>query len=259
MYDDAMTIPRIALITGAAKRIGRAIALDLARHGWTVALHYNTSAEDADSARRDIQSAGGDVVLFQADLAQESDTQRLFDTVLENLGPIGLLVNNASRFERDDVRTVTRNGWDAHMEINLRAPFALSQRMAAALPENQAGVIVNILDQRVWNLPPGFTSYTLSKAGLWTLTRTLALALAPQIRVNAVGPGPTMPSFRQTGDQFARQQASVPLKHGATPDEVCAAVRYIAETPSMTGQMIALDGGQHLGWTHPGDDAPIEE
>ncbi len=259
MYDDAMTIPRIALITGAAKRIGRAIALDLARHGWTIALHYNTSTEDAESARQKIESADGKVTLFQADLAQEPDTQRLFDAVHEQLGPIGLLVNNASRFERDDVHTVTRHGWDAHMEINLRAPFALSQRMVAALPENQTGVIVNILDQRVWNLPPGFTSYTLSKAGLWTLTRTLALALAPQIRINAIGPGPTMPSFRQTSDQFAMQQASVPLKHGATPDEVCAAVRYIVETPSMTGQMIALDGGQHLGWTHSGDDAAIEE
>ncbi|MBT5107914.1 MAG: SDR family oxidoreductase [Rhodospirillaceae bacterium] len=254
-----MAIPRTALVTGAARRIGRAIAIDLARHGWTVALHYNTSVEDAESARRDIESAGGKVALFQADLARESDSQRLFDAVLEQLGPIDLLVNNASLFERDDADTVTRSGWDAHMETNLRAPFVLSQRMAAALPDNASGVIVNILDQRVWNLPPGFTSYTLSKAGLWTLTRTLALALAPRIRVNAVGPGPTMPSSRQTDDQFARQQASVPLKHGATPEEVCAAVRYIADTPSMTGQMIALDGGQHLGWTHPGDGAQIEE
>ncbi len=254
-----MTIPRTALVTGAARRIGRAIAVDLARHGWTVALHYNTSLEDAETARRDIETAGGKVALFQADLARESETQRLFDAVLGQLGPIGLLVNNASLFERDDVDSVTRDGWDAHMETNLRAPFVLSQRMAATLPGDATGVIVNILDQRVWNLPPGFTSYTLSKAGLWTLTRTLALALAPRIRVNAIGPGPTMPSSRQSDDQFALQQASVPLKHGATPGEVCAAVRYIADTPSMTGQMIALDGGQHLGWTHPGDDAPIEE
>ena len=254
-----MAIPRTALVTGAARRIGRAIAVDLARHGWTVALHYNTSIEDAKSARRDIESAGGDATLFQADLAQESDSQNLFDAVHEQLGPLGLLVNNASLFERDEADTVTRNGWDAHMETNLRAPFVLSQRMAAVLPDDANGVIVNILDQRVWNLPPGFTSYTLSKAGLWTLTRTLALALAPRIRVNAVGPGPTMPSSRQTDDQFARQQASVPLKHGATPEEVCAAVRYIADTPSMTGQMIALDGGQHLGWTYPGDDARMEE
>jgi NAD(P)-dependent dehydrogenase (short-subunit alcohol dehydrogenase family) len=254
-----MAIPRTALVTGAARRIGRAIAVDLARHGWTVALHYNTSIEDAKSARRDIESAGGDATLFQADLAQESDSQNLFDAVHEQLGPLGLLVNNASLFERDEADTVTRNGWDAHMETNLRAPFVLSQRMAAVLPDDANGVIVNILDQRVWNLPPGFTSYTLSKAGLWTLTRTLALALAPRIRVNAVGPGPTMPSSRQSEDQFARQQASVPLQHGATPDEVCAAVRYIADTPSMTGQMIALDGGQHLGWTYPGDDARMEE
>ncbi|MGY8958651.1 MAG: SDR family oxidoreductase, partial [Alphaproteobacteria bacterium] len=152
-----------------------------------------------------------------------------------------------------------RESWDVHMEVNLRAPFVLSQHMAAALPDGADGVIVNILDQRVWNLPPGFTSYTLSKAGLWTLTQTLALALAPRIRVNAIGPGPTMPSARQTETQFALQQASVPLKHGAPPEEVCQAVQYIVNARSMTGQMIALDGGQHLGWAHPGEPNDLEE
>ena len=248
-----------ALVTGAARRIGRAIALDLAQQGWTVALHYNRSVEDAQSAQDAIEGKGGRSKLFQANLAQESETNRLFDEVQSQLGPIGLLVNNASQFERDDAASVTRESWDAHMEVNLRAPFVLSQQMAAALPDDADGVIVNILDQRVWNLPPGFTSYTLSKAGLWTLTRTLALALAPRIRVNAIGPGPTMPSARQTETQFAQQQASVPLKHGAPPEEVCQAVHYIVNTRSMTGQMIALDGGQHLGWAHPGDAKDMEE
>ncbi|MFT6581093.1 MAG: NAD(P)-dependent dehydrogenase (short-subunit alcohol dehydrogenase family) [Alphaproteobacteria bacterium] len=254
-----MSIPRTALITGAARRIGRAIALDLAQHGWTVALHYNRSSEDAQSAQDAIKAKDGRAMLFQANLAQESETNRLFDDVQRQLGPVGLLVNNASQFERDDAASVTRESWDVHMEVNLRAPFVLSQHMAAALPDGADGVIVNILDQRVWNLPPGFTSYTLSKAGLWTLTQTLALALAPRIRVNAIGPGPTMPSARQTETQFALQQASVPLKHGAPPEEVCQAVQYIVNARSMTGQMIALDGGQHLGWAHPGEPNDLEE
>jgi NAD(P)-dependent dehydrogenase (short-subunit alcohol dehydrogenase family) len=254
-----MSIPRTALITGAARRIGRAIALDLAQHGWTVALHYNRSSEDAQSAQDAIKAKDGRAMLFQANLAQESETNRLFDDVQRQLGPVGLLVNNASQFERDDAASVTRESWDVHMEVNLRAPFVLSQHMAAALPDGADGVIVNILDQRVWNLPPGFTSYTLSKAGLWTLTQTLALALAPRIRVNAIGPGPTMPSARQTETQFALQQASVPLKHGAPPEEVCQAVQYIVNARSMTGQMIALDGGQHLGWAHPGEPNDLKE
>ena len=151
----------------------------------------------------------------------------------------------------DKVDTVTRDSWDRHIETNLRAPFVLAQAMAAALPEGRQGNIINMLDQRVWKLTPYFMSYTVAKMGLWTLTRTLALALAPKIRVNAIGPGPTLPSPRQSAEQFAAQSAAMPLGHGATPDEIAEAALYILRSPSMTGQMIALDGGEHLGWQVP--------
>ncbi|NKB55596.1 MAG: SDR family oxidoreductase [Alphaproteobacteria bacterium] len=254
-----MAIPKNVLVTGAARRIGRAIARDLAAWGWSVVVHYNRSTEDAETVVSEIESAGGRAIALQADLAQEDETRRLIAQSIDRFGPIGCLVNNASRFERDEIDTATRASWDAHIEPNLRAPFVLSQAMAEALPDDQDGVIVNILDQRVWNLTPHFLSYTLSKTGLWTLTRTLALALAPRIRVNGIGPGPTLRNVRQTEAQFRRQQASVPLRRGASSEEVARAVRFIIESPSMTGQMIALDGGQHLGWAQPLPDVEPEE
>ncbi len=254
-----MAFPKVALVTGAARRIGRAIACDLGAWGWSVVVHHNQSADEAETVVAEIESAGGQAISLQADLAQEEETRRLFALSVERFGPIGCLVNNASRFERDEIDTTTRESWDAHIEPNLRAPFVLSQDMAAALPDDHEGVIVNILDQRVWNLTPHFLSYTLSKTGLWTLTRTLALALAPKIRVNGIGPGPTLRNVRQTEAQFRRQQASVPLQRGASSEEVARAVRFIIDSPSMTGQMIALDGGQHLGWAQPLPDLEPEE
>lgn len=241
---------KTALVTGAAHRIGRAIALDLARHGWAVAVHYNSSLEAAADLVAEIEGFGGRAIAVGADLAIEDEVLDIIPTVADALGPIGCLINNASLFEEDTAITATRASWDAHMEINLRAPFVLSQGFAAQLPSEEAGAIINILDQRVWNLTPHFTTYTLSKAGLWTLTQTLALALAPHIRVNAIGPGPTLPSPRQTMEQFARQAESMPLHRGTSPEEICEAVRFILAAPAMTGQMIALDGGQHLGWSH---------
>jgi NAD(P)-dependent dehydrogenase (short-subunit alcohol dehydrogenase family) len=175
------------------------------------------------------------------------------------LGPLGCLVNNASSFENDAVATATRASWDEHIEVNLRAPLVLMQGFAAQLPEAASGAIINMLDQRVWSLTPYFVSYTVSKAGLWTLTQTMALALAPRIRVNGIGPGPTLPSPRQSEEQFARQCAAVPLRRGTSPEEIAAAVRFILAAPAMTGQMIALDGGQHLGWGQQGVAAPLEE
>jgi NAD(P)-dependent dehydrogenase (short-subunit alcohol dehydrogenase family) len=259
LYPDGMSIPKTALVTGAARRIGRAIACDLGAWGWSVVVHYNRSADDADAAVNVIKAAGGQAVSLKADLAKEEETRQLMAQSVAAFGPIGCLINNASTFDRDEFDTVTRASWDAHIEPNLRAPFVLSQDMAAALPENKNGVIVNIIDQRVWNLTPHFLSYTLSKTGLWTLTRMLALALAPRIRVNGIGPGPTLRNVRQTEAQFQRQQDSVPLRRGASSEEVARAVRFIIESPSMTGQMIALDGGQHLGWAQPLPGAELEE
>jgi NAD(P)-dependent dehydrogenase (short-subunit alcohol dehydrogenase family) len=239
---------KAALVTGAAKRIGHAIARDLARHGWAVAVHYHHSAAEAAELVREIEAGGGRAVALQADLAREEHTHALVARAVEALGPLTCLVNNASLFEMDKIETVTRASWDAHLETNLRAPLVLSQDFAGQLPAGAHGNIVNMLDQRVWNLTPYFLSYTIAKMGLWTLTRTLALALAPRIRVNGIGPGPTLPSPRQSPEQFAEQCRAMPLGRGTTLEEICAALQFILSAPAMTGQMIALDGGQHLGW-----------
>ena len=247
----ADTIPRAALVTGAARRIGRAIALDLAARGFAVAVHYRKSRDEADSLVDEIREKGGRAEALDADLTREDETRKLIPRATKAFGPIGCLVNNASQFALDTWDTVSRESWDSHMETNLRAPFVLSQAMAAALPPAAQGAIVNLVDQRVWNLTPYFMTYTLAKAGLWTLTQTLALALAPRIRVNAIGPGPTMKSQSQTDDQFAMQWNATPLGHGSTPGEIAAGIRFILSARAMTGQMIALDGGEHMGWAQP--------
>ncbi len=244
-------LPRTALVTGAARRIGRAIALDLAAKGFAVGIHYHRSEADAEHVAASIKAEGGRAVLLQADLGEESESTTLVPRLAKALGPPGLLVNNASLFERDEALTATRESWDAHIETNLRAPFVLTQAFARHLPDDAEGLVINMLDQRVWNVTPHFTSYTVSKAGLWTITQTLALALAPRVRVNAIGPGPVMPSTRQTRAQFDRQVASVPLRRSATLDDICAAIHFMIAARSMTGQMIALDGGQHLNWASP--------
>ncbi len=248
------------LITGAARRIGRAIALGLARDGRAVAVHYGGSKADAEDAAAEIERLGGRAVALGADLAREDQVRALLPAAEAALGPVDCLINNAAVFERDTVTSATRASWDVHMATNLRAPFVLIQALAERLPEGRNGNVINILDERVWNLTPHFVSYTLSKAGLWTLTQTMALALAPRIRVNGIGPGPALPSPRQSDEQFARQQAIMPLGRGTSPREICAAVRFILAAPAMTGQMIALDGGQHLGWAQPGAEAaPADE
>ena len=249
----------VALVTGAAKRIGRVIALDLARHGWAVAVHHRGSARDAGEVVAAVDSRGGRAVALQADLAHEAETARLVPDTIAKLGRIDLLVNNASEFVNDTVADATRESWDRHLETNLRAPLVLSQAVSRAVPAGRAGTIVNIIDQRGWNLTPYFLSYTVSKTGLWTLTRTLALALAPQIRVNAVGPGPTLQSQRQSAEQFRRQYQNVPLRRATEPQEIADAVRFIVGAPAMTGQMIALDGGEHLAWAQPGSGRALEE
>ncbi len=253
------TYPRTALVTGAARRVGRAMALDLARAGWAVAVHCHDSRAAAEETAAEIAAAGGRAEVLQANLAQESEAAALIPRAVAALGPLGCLVNNASVFELDTAASADRASWDRHIEPNLRAPLVLAQSFAHALPQDQGGVIVNMLDQRVWNLTPYFLSYSVTKSALWTLTRTLALALAPQIRVNGIGPGPALPSPRQSDAQFARQCALMPLGRGTSPEEICTALRFILDAKSMTGQMIALDGGQHLGWTQPGQaDVPPE-
>ncbi len=236
------------LITGAAVRIGRAIALELAAAGWSVAVHYKSSAREAEALAAEIGNRGGMARTVHADLADGAEACALVGLAAEAVGPLTCLINNASVFEFDTVERATRESWDLHMNVNLRAPFLLSQAFAANLADGARGDIVNIIDQRVWNLTPLFMTYTLSKSGLWTLTRTLAMALAPRIRVNAIGPGPTFASSRQSEEAFQEQWSSTPLERRVDAGEIAGAVRFILDAKAMTGQMIALDSGQHLGW-----------
>jgi len=242
---------KTVLVTGAAKRLGRAIALDLARHGWNLAIHYNTSEKEARATCEDARTTGAKVALLKADLMRENESTELVSRAVKELGALTALINSASLFENDEWVDATRASWDKHMEVNLRAPFVLSQAFAKQLPRDQKGSIVNLIDQRVLKPTPQFMSYSLSKAGLHWLNTTLAQALAPRIRVNAVGPGPTMRNARQSEADFQRQREATMLKSGAEPQDVCDAVRYLLEAPSVTGQMIAVDGGQHLAWKTP--------
>jgi NAD(P)-dependent dehydrogenase (short-subunit alcohol dehydrogenase family) len=252
-------IPRAALVTGGAQRIGRAIAFALAARGFDVAVHYHASGDAATATAGEIRRNGRRAATLQADLAAEAEVAALLPRATAALGPVGVLVNNACPFERDEWHDATRASWDAHLEPGLRAPFVLMQHFARALPATAEGVVINLLDQRVWSITPHFVSYTVAKAGLWALTQSMALALAPRIRVNGVGPGPALANTRQTSEQFARQSASVPLRHGTSPDEIAAAVLAILALPAMTGQMLALDGGQHLQWQSDRHGPPPEE
>lgn len=246
-----------ALITGAAKRLGRAIALDLARHGWNVAIHYNSSEKEARATEADAKSAGTRVALLKADLSREEETAALVSRAAKELGPLTALVNSASIFENDEWYSADRASWDKHMNTNLRAPFVLAQEFARQVPRDEVGAIVNIIDQRVLKPTPQFMSYSLSKAGLYWLNTTLAQALGPRVRVNGVGPGPTMKNERQSPADFDRQREATLLGHGADPADICSAVRYLLEAPAVTGQMIAVDGGQHLAWQTP--DVRVKE
>jgi NAD(P)-dependent dehydrogenase (short-subunit alcohol dehydrogenase family) len=242
---------KTALITGAAKRVGRAIALELAQAGYDIAIHFRESGGDAAGLAREIEGLGRRAALVQADLEDETAVAAMLPDAAAQLGPVTALVNNASLFVRDEAMDVTREGWDRQLAVNLRAPFVLMQQFARALPPDAPGAVVNMLDQRVWNFTPHFVSYTVSKAGLWTLTQTMALALAPRIRVNGVGPGPILPNDNQSAEQFRTHWSSLPLQRQIDPAEVARTVRFLIESPALTGQMIAVDGGEHMAWAQP--------
>ena len=236
------------LVTGAARRLGRAIALDLAQAGYDVAVHFNSSRSDAEVTASEITKLGRRAALIEADLSDEIQVETIVPNAMRELGPLTALVNNASIFKDDRIENATRASWDMHIETNLRAPLVLSQALAKQLPAGREGSIVNMLDQAVWKLTPQFLSYTVSKAGLWTLTRTLAQALAPRIRVNGVGPGPTLKAEKQSERHFTRQVDATLLKRPVEPADIAAAVRYLLSAKAVTGQMIAVDSGQHLAW-----------
>jgi NAD(P)-dependent dehydrogenase (short-subunit alcohol dehydrogenase family) len=238
---------RAALITGAGRRIGRAIALALARAGYTAVLHAHHSRGEAERLAAEITAAGGRAAVVLGDLADTAAVRGLVPAATA-FGPLTLLVNNASEFNDDEIGTLERARFEHTFAVNLAAPLFLAQAFAAQVSDGVGASIVNVLDQRVLKPTPRFFSYTLSKSALHTATTTLAQALAPRLRVNAVAPGPTLPSARQTEAQFAAQTAALPLQHGPMPDDVAAAVLYLAEARSVTGVTLTVDGGQHLAW-----------
>ena len=239
---------KTALITGAARRIGREIALDLADAGYDIAVHCNHSVAEGKEVADLIRAKGRRATVVAGDLAEFATLERLIAQSTAALGPLTVLINNASLFEDDRLADMTDAGYQRHMDVNLRAPVFLAQRYAAQLPEGENGNVINLIDQRVWRLNPEFFSYTLAKSALWTATRTMAQALAPRIRVNAIGPGPALPSARMSVEDFARQESLTLLERGTSPAEIAGAVKFILSMGAMTGQMIALDGGQHLVW-----------
>ncbi|HEX4180481.1 MAG TPA: SDR family oxidoreductase [Caulobacteraceae bacterium] len=240
-----------ALITGAARRIGRALALKAQAAGYDVAIHCRVADDDARALADELGTLGGRAGVVEGDLTRDAELETLTARAAEAVGPLTLLVNSASLFEDDRIQTLTPASWDAHMAANLRAPLLLAQAFAAQLPADREGLIVNILDQRVLRPTPQFFSYALSKAALWRATRMMAQALAPRIRVNGVGPGPTLASIHQSPEDFSAEIAGLPLERGAAPEEIADALAYLIDARSVTGQMIAVDGGQHLAWKTP--------
>lgn len=238
---------RVALVTGAARRIGRGIALCLASRGWRVVVHHNRSSQAADDVVAEIRARGGSALAIAADLADIDAVRQLIPRAADAAGTSpSCLVNNASLFLNDNPRHLDPALWDAHLNVNLRAPVFLASSFAAHLPAGVEGNVINIIDQRVLKPAPGFFSYSLSKSGLSWVTRTMAQELAPRIRVNGIAPGPVLMSIHQTPEEFTAEQQSTLLGHGTAPEEIAATVHFLLETPSITGQMICLDGGQHL-------------
>lgn len=253
-----MSSAKTALVTGGAKRIGKAIVEYLAGNGWNVVIHCNSSRKAGDELAAKINESGSLASVVVADLGDLDAVRRIVPEATQSLGPLSLLVNNASVFEADDIRSMTPETWAFHQSVNLTAPMFLTQAFAAQVPEGDKGNVVNIIDQRVLKLTPEFFSYQMTKSALWVATRTLAQSLAPNIRVNAISPGPTIQNARQKPEDFQAQLDGILLKMGAELVEFGKTIQYLVDTPSITGQMICLDGGQHLAWETP-DIAGIPE
>jgi NAD(P)-dependent dehydrogenase (short-subunit alcohol dehydrogenase family) len=239
------------LVTGGAKRIGRAIVEDLAGQGYGVAIHCNRSVEEGESLAGAVRAKGGTAALLAADLTDINAVERLVGEAEAALGPLSILVNNASIFERDTLTHFSWEQWDAHFAIHIKAPVALTRAFAERLPLDGDGLIVNVIDQRVLKPTPQYFSYALSKSALWSATVTMAQALAPRIRVNAIGPGPSLANVRQAPNDFNAQVDGLLLKRGPALSEFGATIHYLWQMRSTTGQMIMLDGGQHLAWETP--------
>ena len=253
--------PQAALVTGAGKRLGCAMALELGRLGAAVAVHYNTSAAAAEEVVAELQGMGVNAAAIGADLLDWDATEALVARASAALGtPLDVLVNSASIFEYDRVDTFTRKSWDRHIKSNLRAPLQLTKAFAAQVPDAPLDVtgepraqaaIINMIDMRVRKPTPEFITYSIAKHGLWAMTQTTAQALGPRIRVNAIGPGPTMQGARQSAEHYASQRAATILARGSDPGEICTALRFLLHVDGFTGQLLCLDGGQHLAWQTP--------
>ena len=235
-----------ALVTGGARRLGRVLAATAAEAGYDVAIHVRSVDDDAEAAAAEVRAKGRKAALVTCDLRKESTTVALVGEAEAELGPMTLLVNSASVFEQDAFADMNRASWDLHMETNLRAPLVLAQAFARRLPADREGLVVNVLDQRVWRPTADFFSYSLSKAALWEATRMLAIALAPRVRVNGIGPGPTLPSIHQDAVAFEAEARATLLGRAVPPAEIAGALRYLIDAQAVTGQMIAVDSGQHL-------------
>ena len=245
--------PGVAIVTGGSKRIGKSIVKKLSFLGWKVIIHYNSNKNDALSLQKEIQKKGGAASIIKANLNSSKATEELISKSEKKFGKLTLLVNNASIFENDSVHSLTIDTWDIHNNVNTKAPLLLSQSFAKLLPKKEPGVIINIIDQRVFSPRPDFISYSSSKNSLFWLTKVLAQALSPKIRVCAIGPGPTLKGARQTDNDFKNQSQSVPLGNGSSPEDISRAIEFILNASSFTGQMITLDGGEHLDWIKPED------
>jgi NAD(P)-dependent dehydrogenase (short-subunit alcohol dehydrogenase family) len=238
------------IVTGAATRMGAAIAKKLSGPNVEIVIHYNKSKLNAEKLQKELKKNKTKVWLIKGDLSKENDLKKIIKFAKSKLKYFDCLINNASLFENDSLKSFTSKSWDNHLNVNLKAPAFLTKEFAKNI-KGKNNNIINIIDQRVFKLTPFFTSYTLSKTGLYTLTKTSAMSLAPSIRVNGIAPGPTIKNKRQTDKHFKKQYLATPLKHQVDVNEICNAVDFFIKNSSITGQVLAIDSGQNLNWQTP--------